>query len=573
LPSQGYELEIAADGVTITAPDAAGVFYGVCTLIQMVDSVAAVADGPAALPFVRISDWPDFPVRGLLLDVSSDKVPTMETLLDLVDMLAGWKINQLELYAEHTFAYRNHPVVWADASPLTGQEILDLDAFCQERHIELVPNQNSFGHMNRWLRHERYAPLAEYSGWVETPWGPRMAPHSLCPVDPGSLELLRGLYDELLPHFHSRLLNVGCDEADDVGLGRSKDVCEARGKGQVYVDFLLQIYSEVTARDHTMTFYADVIKHYPELIAQLPKDCIGLDWGYDAEYLFDAATLFADGGVPFYVLPGTSAWDSLSALADRALANTLNAAEQGLAKGAIGYVNTDWGTRGHLQVLPVSYLGLAAGAAYSWCLEANRDADMEQVVSWHAFRDATGTMGRVAQKLGTMHRVFDSEPTDSSPLFCFLHWPLAALQEFAGRTASIAECAEAAAQRDILPLELPMRKAFSYLKADALQQAEAAIQDEVEALGQAHMRRPDAALILREVEHTAHLMRHACRRGMLAIESEPGKASALRKELSEDMREIIRDHMQIWLTRNRPGGLRDSVARLEKMRADYLSEA
>jgi hypothetical protein len=47
----------------------------------------------------------------------------------------------------------------------------------------------------------------------------------------------------------------------------------------------------------------------------------------------------------------------------------------------------------------------------------------------------------------------------------------------------------------------------------------------------------------------------------------------LRKELSEDMREIIRDHMELWLTRNRLGGLRDSVVRLEIMRADYLSEA
>ena len=48
---------------------------------------------------------------------------------------------------EHTFAYRNHRAVWEHASPLTAQDILELDAFCRARYIELVPNQNSFGHI------------------------------------------------------------------------------------------------------------------------------------------------------------------------------------------------------------------------------------------------------------------------------------------------------------------------------------------------------------------------------------------------------------------------------------------
>src|SRR5690606_11763612 len=116
------------------------VFYGAVTLIQLLEQAGA------SLPCLRISDRPDFVDRGVMLDVSRDKVPTMETLYRLVDRLASWKINQLQLYTEHTFAYRHHPEVWAKASPLTGEEILRLDAYCRERFIELVPNQNSFGH-------------------------------------------------------------------------------------------------------------------------------------------------------------------------------------------------------------------------------------------------------------------------------------------------------------------------------------------------------------------------------------------------------------------------------------------
>src|SRR3989304_4735960 len=116
---------------------------------------------PRRPPECHIADWPDFTHRGVLLDVSRDKVPTMETLFDLVDLLASWKINQVQLYMEHTFAYRGHEVVWQHASPLTGDEIEALDTFCGNRYVGLVPNQNSLGHMHRWLIHEPYRRLAE----------------------------------------------------------------------------------------------------------------------------------------------------------------------------------------------------------------------------------------------------------------------------------------------------------------------------------------------------------------------------------------------------------------------------
>ena len=148
---QGYELTITPAGIHAVAGTAAGVFYAVCTLIQLLESSFQLPVSSFELPALRISDWPDFPARGVMLDVSRDRVPTMATLYDLVDLLASWKVNQLQLYTEHTFAYRNHPEVWAEASPITGEEILALDAYCRERFVELVPNQNSFGHMAPWL--------------------------------------------------------------------------------------------------------------------------------------------------------------------------------------------------------------------------------------------------------------------------------------------------------------------------------------------------------------------------------------------------------------------------------------
>ncbi|MFO7893591.1 MAG: family 20 glycosylhydrolase, partial [Longimicrobiales bacterium] len=214
--------------------DKAGAFYGLQTLKQI---IAQTQDGH--LPCLDIIDWPDFPVRGVMLDISRDKVYRMETLFMLVDELASWKINQLQLYTEHTFAYLGHEIVWQNASPMTAEEILILDEYCKARFVELVPNQNSFGHMTRWLQHPEYKHLAETTKPVQTPWGGiQEKPFSLSPTNPETITFLSGLYDQLLPNFSSKMVNVGCDETFDMCAGRSKTACEEKGAGQIYLDFL-----------------------------------------------------------------------------------------------------------------------------------------------------------------------------------------------------------------------------------------------------------------------------------------------------------------------------------------------
>ena len=106
-----------------------------------------------------------------MVDISRDKVPTMDSLKALIDRLASLKVNQVQLYSEHTFAYRDHGVVHAKASPLDADEITELDAYCRARHVELVPNQNCLGHMNRWLAHEQYRQLAIEPDGFTDPYG------------------------------------------------------------------------------------------------------------------------------------------------------------------------------------------------------------------------------------------------------------------------------------------------------------------------------------------------------------------------------------------------------------------
>ena len=185
----------------------------------------------------------------------------------------------------------------------------------------------------RWLIHPDYAQLAEVSGSLKAPWRLEESPFSLCPVDPGSLFFISSLYDELLPFFSSRLMNAGCDETFDLGHGRSKAACSQHGTGQVYLNYLLSIYHDLKKRGFTMQFWGDIVLRYPDLIPQLPKDLIALDWGYEADYPFETqAAQFTTAEIPYYVCPGTSSWCSIAGRTEIALGNLTNAAQSELKK-------------------------------------------------------------------------------------------------------------------------------------------------------------------------------------------------------------------------------------------------
>jgi hexosaminidase len=540
--TEGYRLTITNDGIRVIGHDAAGVFYGVCTLNQLLETHGST------LPQLTIDDYPDFPNRGVMLDISRDKVPTMETLYDLVDMLAGWKVNEIQLYTEHTFAYQNHRVAWENASPITAEQILELDAFCRERFIDLVPNQNSFGHMHRWFDHQPYKHLAETDHPVITPWGTTHPPFSLAPAEPGSLALLRELFDELLPNFSSKQFNVGCDETFDLGMGKTAKWVETKGKGRVYLDFLLAIYALVSARGHTMQFWGDIINGYPDLVPEVPKDAIALEWGYEADHDFDGKSrLFAESGLSFYVCPGTSSWTSIAGRTDNCIGNIRNAVENGLKYGATGFLNTDWGDLGHWQTLPISYLGFAYGAAMSWAHTTNTDLDLPKALDLFAFRDKAGIMGKLAYDLGNTYQKAGVLIHNSSLLFWALQSSGEAFEKRLSRSHTGADSNEAA------NLKAHMRETLAH------------IDEAIAPLAQASMSRTDADQIRREFTLAARMLRQGANHMLLVL----GDDSAQKGALKDEWDSIEAEYKEVWLARNRPGGLADSVARFKTAREQY----
>jgi len=361
-----------------------------------------------------------FAVRSYMLDISRDKVPTMGTLKQLVEILEKFNYNQLQLYTEHTFAYSKHEAVWKDASPMTAQEIRELDLFCAMHGIDLVPNQNSFGHLERWLVKPAYNHLAELPhGGAPLPWGGfKKDPTTLCPTDPASLEFLAGLYDELLPNFESRLFNIGCDETFDLlGEGRSAAAVKEKGEGRVYLEFLLKVAELVRKRGKRPMFWGDVILRHPELVPELPKDLIALDWGYEGNHPFmDEAAKFAAAGLDFYVCPGTSSWNSLAGRVENMRENMIAAERAGHTYGAKGFMVTDWGDGGHWQPLAASLPGLILGGNLAYSGSSAAKMDLEDALDAVMGVPLGGTLLR----LGTLYLRGGALRSNASELFRIL---------------------------------------------------------------------------------------------------------------------------------------------------------
>ncbi|HEX2619165.1 MAG TPA: family 20 glycosylhydrolase, partial [Phototrophicaceae bacterium] len=529
---QGYHLSITKDGTTLTGRDAAGVFYGCCTLHQLVEVYGG------ELPCMVVDDYPDFLARGVMLDISRDKVPTMDTLYLLIRKLAFWKINQVQLYTEHTFAYRDHQEVWAESSPLTGQEVLELDVYCRQHHIDLVPNQNSLGHMERWLKFDRYRPLAECPDGFQSHWGVFSKPTTLDPQDPGSLQLITSLYDELLPHFTSSQFNVGGDEPWELGQGKSKAAVEAGG-GRVYLEYLKKLYQDVSRRGLQMQFWGDIIIHYPELVPELPKDMVAMEWGYEGTHDFDGhCKLFADAGVPFYVCPGSSSWNALVGRTANMIENNANAAINGMKHGAIGYLNTDWGDNGHWQPLSVSYAGFAVGAAFSWCYTSNQGLDLPTILDTFVFRDRAGHMGQLVYDLGNVYKITGQEHINGQVLATTLQRTPEELDKYFNLVSSWG-----GEEPNVDP--------------ETLRQAVEQVNEILSTLNLTEMQLLDSSIIRSEFRLAGDLLLYSAYRLMHL----QGAKDWSEERLATERAELKARQHEVWLLRNRPGGLEDSLNR------------
>jgi hypothetical protein len=527
---QGYRIIIKPSHISLIAKTPQGLFYAVQTLKQLLRKYGE------NLPAVFIEDKPDFETRGFMLDISRDRVPKLETLKQLVKLLAELKYNQLQLYIEHTFAYEKHEKVWKEYSPLTHQEVLELDKFCKEYFMELVPAQNTFGHMEKWLMHDEYKHLAECPNGFVLPWGEFSGPFSLSPAVPESLEFVESLLDELLPHFSSSKVNIGGDETFDLCLGRSKQLCEKNGKGRVYLNFLIGIYNILKKYGKTMMFWGDIIKNYPDLVEEIPEDAIALIWGYEENHPFEKeCELFSSKGIPFYVCPGTSSWNSFVGRVDNALGNIKNAIYSGQKHGSLGFLLTDWGDNGHPQHPLISILPMVFAASIGWnCSAELSPDDLIKFTDLYIFKTNDISLSKILYILGNIYK--DFKTTNASIYFHALIFP----DKF-----------------DVKSLD---EKDIEVIKSN-LTEVERVISE------LKNCRDSSLRFLIDQLINNAEMLSLSMR--YILLLKKYGNIHLIPKnewfDFEKSFQEMIEKYKSVWLKLNKPGGLKQSFEKLTKI--------
>jgi len=383
---QAYALKVTKDEIVAVATSPRGLYYAAQTLRQLLTSRAEI-------PCVRITDWPTYIHRGVMLDISRFKVPTLDTLLERVERLASLKINCFQLYTEHTFAFRRHPEIGRNCGSITAEDVIQLDEFCKQHFVELHANLQSFGHHRHLLSIPKYNHLAEMP---DAPW-------TLCPVDKRIYDLLDDMYAECLPAYSSKLFNASCDETWDLGKGRSARRAARVGLARVYLEHIKKINRLARKYGKRMMIWADIVLKHPECLPHIPKDIIMLDWGYNAGADLGSERKLQAAGLEHWTCPGVSTWSRIFANVPNACANIAQRAAMGRRTGATGLLNTDWGDGGHPQMPSASFHGYAWGAEQSWAPKLNTDRDdFDRRFAWAWFGDDSGLFGKLYKETGEM---------------------------------------------------------------------------------------------------------------------------------------------------------------------------
>jgi hypothetical protein len=542
-----YRLIIAQDGIEVHAKTAAGAYYAIQTLRELVAIYRTV------LPLCRIDDEPDFHRRGVYLDCSRGKVPKLDTLKALAAWLSHWKINELQLYVENVFTFKRHPEIGKGYSPFTPEEILSLQEHCRKHHIRLVGSLASFGHFEKILSLPRYKHLGEKPGFRGFPGGT-----TLCPTDPGSIKLIEELYNEFVPLFEAEDFHVCCDETWELGKGRSEKKTLRVGAGQVYLDFLLKIHRLCEKHGKRMNAWADIILNHPELLGQLPRDIVLLNWEYEQNGANITRTgEIADAGLSMMVCPGTSGWLTHGTRLPNSMGNVTNFAVQGRKYHAEGLLNTDWGDQGHRNFLGVSLHSFAHGAANSWNGKAVNNARFTENFCYHAFGQKDSRMAEAIRLLGSTYITCGRTSPNKSLLFQSFFEPL--LRDKAIEYSAI----------DLMSVA-GLRQIEAELSGDNLWPAD------VKSMGSFEQ------LALRELKLATRMDCLASSRALAAkalrtdSTSSPQAGQNVKssewRQLSSKMRDIIwRDLKVLWLSRNKLSRLNDNL-RLFRCAEEELSQ-
>jgi hexosaminidase len=199
---EAYSISISPDKILVHAADPIGVFYGTRSLLHMI----RVHNGK--IPCGEIRDWPDYPGRMLMLDVSRKPWP-LSVLRDYVRILAWYKMNELHLHLSDKAADPVYSAVRVESEVFPGlsardlcyskTEIREFVAFAKGYGITVTPEFDMPGHATPFVK---YFPDCAVKN----------NPDHLDVRNPKTLEVMKKFVDEMIPLFEAPDFHIGTDE-------------------------------------------------------------------------------------------------------------------------------------------------------------------------------------------------------------------------------------------------------------------------------------------------------------------------------------------------------------------------
>ena len=293
---EAYGVEVTAAGVQISGRSSAAVFYGIQTLRQLLEGEAEYS----FLPEVQIKDWPSLSYRGTLVDVASEGPMSTESEIERqLDFLARWKANQYYFYSEGSIELKGYPLLNPSAR-YSQEQVRRIVAYGRDRHIDVVPMVEMYGHLHDLFRIEKYSDLADF-------------PHGgeFNPSNPKVRLLLADWAAQISALFPSRFVNIGFDETWTLQQAAEKTGADATPV-QLFLQQLKTVAGLFQEHGKQVLAYADIMVKFPDTIPQLPPNLIAVPWFYEAtpdpEYKKWLGPLVAHG-VPNIVASGVHSWN------------------------------------------------------------------------------------------------------------------------------------------------------------------------------------------------------------------------------------------------------------------------
>jgi hexosaminidase len=515
---QAYRVRLAPSGIVVTGNAAAGLFYGVATLVQLL--------GPhGELPEGEIVDWPDLPYRAIYWD-DAHHLDRLDYLKRSVRQAAMFKINAFAIKLEGHFQYRSAPAI-VEPYALSPAEFQELTDYGLRYHVEVVPYLDAPAHVAFILKHPEYAALREYPD----------INYEMCAANPETYRLLTGMFQDLLDANRGvRYFYLSTDEPYYVGHAKNAQCNEAGPPGKVLAEFLEKTAGYLHDRGRTVLFWGEAPLK-PADIASLPPYLVnGETYGKEFDAAFRARgiremiyvstqgeeRLFPD----YFLLPPSKKLHAGRAGTPRIEEATAKiAGDPARQEGnVIGAVVAAWADAGlHTETF---WLGYATIAAAAWHSAASDAAGARAAFYRQFYGPAAVEMDRVYELLARQAQWW-SDTWETTPS--------TSRKPIRGNSRGIYDKPRPATDQT-LPLPIDARR---------LEVSAEAARENVELLRllDANLRRPVRNRYSLEVFHTIAML---CRHNWRLIETLAHPRAGSDAAIAADRERTLRDLTAVW---------------------------